>query len=80
MIKPVFCFRGLGFFQDIAKSLGSIPIFLSIFCFSIVLLMFQNTLLRTKADQRKSHLEKIMVMTYFSKLEALVRIFEKLKL
>ncbi|KAF3824792.1 hypothetical protein GH733_010126, partial [Mirounga leonina] len=39
--------------------------------FRPVLLTFQNTLLRTKADQRKSHLEKIMVMIYFSKLEAL---------
>lgn len=34
----------------------------SILCFSIVLLMFQNTLLRTKANQKKSHLEKIMAM------------------
>lgn len=54
--------------------------FPSILYFSIVLLMFQNTLFRTKANQKKSHLEKIMAMIYFSMLEALVRIFEKLKL
>lgn len=66
--------------QYTTKSLCSVHKFSPILYFSIVLLMFQNNLLRTKADQKKSHLKKIMVMIYFSKLGALVRIFEKLKL